>query len=76
MSRLRLMVFKSVRGSYPATAAFCLVGAPERVARQDHPAHIPRLGRGGWLAVSVRALFLSGFAGPPLLGGDFVRSPA
>jgi hypothetical protein len=60
--------------SHHATAAFCLVGTPEWVARQDHPAR--DLGRGGWLTVSVMTLFLSGFAGPRLLGGDFVRSGA
>jgi hypothetical protein len=42
------MVFKNVRGSRPATAATCLVGTREWVAKQDHPAHIPRLGPGAW----------------------------
>src|SRR3984957_6175593 len=36
----------------------------------------PRLGRGGWLTLSVMTLFLSGFAGPRLLREDFVRSGA
>src|SRR5689334_3722806 len=37
---------------------------------------IPRLSRDGWLTASVMTLFLSGFAGTRLLGGDFVRSGA
>ena len=36
------MVFKSIRGSRPATAATCLVGARGWFAKQDHPAYIPR----------------------------------
>jgi hypothetical protein len=36
------MVFKSVRGSHLATAATCLVGTREWIAKLDHPAHIPR----------------------------------
>jgi hypothetical protein len=71
-----LMVFKTVCGSCPATAATCLVGTREWVAKQDHPAHIPRPGRGGRLTASVMTLFPSGFAGPRLLGGHFVRSGA
>ena len=31
---------------------------------------------GGWLTLPVMTLFLSGFAGPRLLGEDFVRSGA
>jgi hypothetical protein len=68
------MVFKNIRGSRLATAAACLVDTRGWVAKQDHPANIPRLGRGGWLTASVMTLFPSGFAGPRLLGGDFVRS--
>jgi len=48
----------------------------EWIAKQDHSAHIPRLGRGGWLTASVMTLFPLGFAGPRLLRGDFVRSGA
>jgi hypothetical protein len=70
------MVFKRVRGSRSVAAATCLVSTREWVTKQDHPAHIPRLGRGGWLTASVMTLFRSGFAGPRLLGGDFVRSGA
>jgi len=39
-----LMVFKSIRGSRPATAATCVVRTRGWVARQDHPAYIPRPG--------------------------------
>ena len=70
------VVFKSVSGSRPVTAANCLVGTRKWVAKQDHPAHIPRLGRSGWLTAPGMTLFPSGFAGPRLLGGDFVRSGA
>ena len=42
--RARLMVFKIVGGSRPAVAAACLVGTPGWLAKQDHPAYIPRLG--------------------------------
>jgi hypothetical protein len=66
------MVFNTVRGSRPATAATCLVGTREWVAKQDRPATRPRrlVDRVGM------TLFPSGFAGPRLLGGDFVRSDA
>ncbi len=37
-----LMVFKSVRGSQLATASTCLVGTQAWLAKQDHPAYIPR----------------------------------
>jgi hypothetical protein len=37
-----LMVFKSIRGSWCATAVTCVVGARGWVAKQDHPAYIPR----------------------------------
>jgi hypothetical protein len=39
------MVFKSVRGSLPATAATCLVGTWGWLAKQDHPVYIPRLAK-------------------------------
>ncbi len=39
-----LMVFKSVGGSRPATAATCLVGTRGWLVKQDHPAYIPCLG--------------------------------
>jgi hypothetical protein len=36
------MVFKNIRGLWSATAATCVVGAWGRLAKQDHPAYIPR----------------------------------
>ena len=36
------MVFKSIRSSRSATAATCVFGTREWIAKQDHPAYIPR----------------------------------
>ena len=54
------MVFKSIRGSRPASAATCIAGARDWLAKQDHPAYIPRLlsaairrARGRWVARQV-----------------------
>ena len=68
----QLMVFKSVRGSRPASAATCLVGTREWVAKQDHPAPRPLQ----LVDLAVMTLFPSGFAGPRLLGGGFVGGGA
>jgi hypothetical protein len=72
----QLIVFKSVRRSRPSPLLPGSSALGEWVAKQDHPAHIPRPGRGAWLTASVITLFPSGFAGPRLFRSDVVRSGA
>lgn len=40
-----LVVFKSVSGSWLTVRATCAIGSCARHTEQDHPAHIPLLGR-------------------------------
>jgi len=37
------MIFKSIRSSRLATTATCTIGSRRWLAKQDHPAYIPRL---------------------------------
>ena len=44
LSEAQLMVFKSIRDSRLVTAATCVAGVRRWLAKQGHPAYIPRPG--------------------------------